>query len=206
MDLTTISSVKQATGNESSTTDDSLLQLLITQVSARFARYLGRHIDRIERTEDYSIRAGARLITMRGTPVDETKTFTLLASSTRDFSNAQSYVANQDFVLEPELGLVTLHTLPTVRVAGFSGVPVSPAWCRVTYTGGFAETIDELASKYADLVSACTLQVAYLYRRKDSPGSKTVKMGQSESMHDQEYQLLAEAKQVLDSYRRMALA
>ena len=206
MDLTTLDSVKRATGNGGTISDDALLQLFITQVSARFARYLGRHVDRIERTEDYTARAGARLVTMRGTPVDATKPFTLQASATRDFSNAQVYVENQDFVLDPELGLVTLLTTPTVRVAGFSGVPIAPAWLRVTYTGGLAETIDELASKYADLVSACTLQVAYLYRRKDSPGAKTVKMGQSESMHDQEYQLLAEAKQVLDSYRRMVLA
>ena len=66
-------------------------------------------------------------------------------------------------------------------------------------TAAFLET-------YPNLADAATLQVVHRYRRRDSLGSTSMKLGTGEREDTGQYQLLDEVREAFDYYRRTTFA
>jgi hypothetical protein len=205
MDYTTRARVKTLLGiANADVSQDSLIDQLITSVSERFDAEMRRHSLQTSRVEVYSIKLSRRLVTLKGAPVNGAATFTIKLNDTTDFTTATTLVRNDDYVLEDTAGVVRLVSQGTPFTAGSMARPILPYYIQVTYTGGLATTTANLISSYADLAQACDLQVAYLHRRRTTPGGN-VTMGDSSTQFTKDYQFLDEVRYTLNRYKRIAL-
>jgi hypothetical protein len=205
MDYTTRARVKTLLGIASAdVSQDSLIDLLITSVSERFDAEMRRHSLQTSRVEVYPIKLSRRLVTLKGAPVNGAVTFTIKLNDTTDFTTATTLVRNDDYVLEDTAGVVRLVSQGTPFTAGSMARPILPYYIQVTYTGGLATTTANLIASYADLAQACDLQVAYLHRRRTTPGGN-VTMGDSSTQFTKDYQFLEEVRYTLNRYKRIAL-
>jgi len=205
MDYTTRARVKTLLGiANADVSQDSLIDQLITSVSERFDAEMRRHSLQTSRVEVYPIKLSRRLVTLKGAPVNGAVTFTIKLNDTTDFTTATTLVRNDDYVLEDTAGVVRLVSQGTPFTAGSMARPILPYYIQVTYTGGLATTTANLIASYADLAQACDLQVAYLHRRRTTPGGN-VTMGDSSTQFTKDYQFLEEVRYTLNRYKRIAL-
>lgn len=205
MDYTTRARVKTLLGiANADVSQDSLIDQLITSVSERFDAEMRRHSLQTSRVEVYPIKLSRRLVTLKGAPVNGAVTFTIKLNDTTDFTTATTLVRNDDYVLEDTAGVVRLVSQGTPFTAGSMARPILPYYIQVTYTGGLATTTANLIASYADLAQACDLQVAYLHRRRTTPGGN-VTMGDSSTQFTKDYQFLDEVRYTLNRYKRIAL-
>jgi len=205
MDYTTRARVKTLLGiANADVSQDSLIDQLITSVSERFDAEMRRHSLQTSRVEVYPIKLSRRLVTLKGAPVNGAVTFTIKLNDTTDFTTATTLVRNDDYVLEDTAGVVRLVSQGTPFTAGSMARPILPYYIQVTYTGGLATTTANLIASYADLAQACDLQVAYLHRRRTTPGGN-VTMGESSTQFTKDYQFLEEVRYTLNRYKRIAL-
>jgi len=205
MDYTTRARVKTLLGiANADVSQDSLIDQLITSVSERFDAEMRRHSLQTSRVEVYPIKLSRRLVTLKGAPVNGAVTFTIKLNDTTDFTTATTLVRNDDYVLEDTAGVVRLVSQGTPFTAGSMARPILPYYIQITYTGGLATTTANLIASYADLAQACDLQVAYLHRRRTTPGGN-VTMGDSSTQFTKDYQFLDEVRYTLNRYKRIAL-
>ena len=205
MDYTTRARVKTLLGiANADVSQDSLIDQLITSVSERFDAEMRRHSLQTSRVEVYPIKLSRRLVTLKGAPVNGAVTFTIKLNDTTDFTTATTLVRNDDYVLEDTAGVVRMVSQGTPFTAGSMARPILPYYIQITYTGGLATTTANLIASYADLAQACDLQVAYLHRRRTTPGGN-VTMGDSSTQFTKDYQFLDEVRYTLNRYKRIAL-
>jgi hypothetical protein len=205
MDYTTRARVKTLLGiANADVSQDSLIDQLITSVSERFDAEMRRHSLQTSRVEVYPIKLSRRLVTLKGAPVNGAVTFTIKLNDTTDFTTATTLVRNDDYVLEDTAGVVRLVSQGTPFTAGSMARPILPYYIQITYTGGLATTTANLISSYPDLAQACDLQVAYLHRRRTSPGGD-VKVGDSYTSYTKDYGILDEVRSTLNKYKRLTL-
>jgi len=205
MDYTTRARVKTLLGiANADVSQDSLIDQLITSVSERFDAEMRRHSLQTSRVEVYPIKLSRRLVTLKGAPVNGAVTFTIKLNDTTDFTTATTLVRNDDYVLEDTAGVVRMVSQGTPFTAGSMARPILPYYIQITYTGGLATTTANLIASYADLAQACDLQVAYLHRRRTTPGGN-VTMGESSTQFTKDYQFLEEVRYTLNRYKRIAL-
>lgn len=208
MDCTTLARVK-AMLKTTTVESDAVIASIIASVSAAFVREtLDRHFQQVERTEVYSLRPHARLISLKGAPCVVTDvrgvtigTIEVKASASMDFASSPTLVRNTDYVIEQDRGVLRmLASLPTFT--GALGRAVSPAYVRVKYTGGLAATTADLIANYADIAGACDTQVVYEFRRRTEPGAGDSKAGDSMAVHTREVALLEGVRDTLKRYKR----
>ena len=205
MDYTTRARVKTLLGiANADVSQDGLIDQLVTAVSQRFDTEMRRHSQQTARTEVYPVKFTRRLITLKGAPVATSPAPVVKISDTTDFTTATTMVANDDYVIEFDAGVVRLLTQGTPFTAGAAGRPVAPYYVQVQYTGGFATSTANVISAYPDLAQACDLQVAYQHRRRVSPGGN-VTVGDSSTQYTKDYGLLDEVREVLNKYKRIVL-
>jgi hypothetical protein len=205
LDYTTRARVKTLLGIASAdVSQDSLLDQLIQATSMRFDAEMRRHSQQTARTEVYPIKLSRRLVTLQGAPVNGSVAFTVKLNDTTDFTTATTLVRNDDYVLEDTAGVIRLVSQGTPFTAGSMARPIMPYYIQVTYTGGFATSTANLITGYPDIAQACDLQVAYLHRRRTTPGGN-VTMGESSTQYTKDYQLLDEVRQALSKYKRLTL-
>lgn len=203
MDYTTAARVKVLLGiGVADTSQDSFLGQLITATSSRFDQEMRRHSTQSSRTEVYPVKFSRRLVTLKGAPV--TTVSTVKISDTTDFTTATTLVVNDDYIVEQDAGVLRLLTQGTPFTAGMNGRPIAPYYLQVVYTGGFATSQANLASAYPDLAEAADLQVAYLHRRRLTPGGN-LSVGDSSTQYTKDYNLLDEVRETLAKYKRISL-
>lgn len=143
-DLTILERVKQFLEYDSSKTqDDNLLRQLITSASVQANRYLNRHVIQTARTEYYDIDPLQQVVLLKGYPVDETATFAINNDFNREFTGSNIDSTNYD--VDADTGLVTFD-----RYILQDG----PGTLKVTYTGGMAQSVCEMAGTASGISGA----------------------------------------------------
>ena len=198
-DFTTLARVKSIINSSiADSSQDALLSSFISSVSVKFTKYLACHAVKAERTEVYEVKAGQRIISLDGFPIDDSSaavSVKLAYADTDAAFEAATALNDDEFVVN--------------RPAGYIRMLVEqrrdPAFARVTYTGGLA-LAGEIPDQYPDLAFACDLQVKYLLQRHDNlGGTVSSRAGVSTTYQSSEYGLLTEVRGILDSYRRSTL-
>lgn len=198
-DFTTLASVKLMLDIEPNDCDrDELITKLISDVSARFVRYLGLHAVKAQRTEQYELAQAKKLLSLDAKSIDTGSTFTIkLGNSATDFTTAGE-VDSTMYTVNAVGGWVRLRI----------DTPSDPNIVEVTYTGGLGTSTADLMTNFPELSSAAELQVKYLLNRRDSLGGNITVHGTSAGFggggttYTGEYGLMGEVMSVLDMHRR----
>ena len=170
LSLTDLATVKTYLKKEGAT-DDARLSFLIPVVSRRIERYLGRadgfelkervelipHVPEIPagKVWGYSLNV-APVVSVASVIVDEDHAFV--------GDGATTLVENEDFVVHRGQGRIEFDGYrPTL----------GEKTVQVTYTAGIAPDAATLVADedYADLVFAATIQVGYIFDRRNNPGA-----------------------------------
>lgn len=196
IDLTTVTRVK-ALLNNASTTFDTLFAQLIRFYSARFEKELGRHIETVERTEQYDVEVGRSVVALRAYPVVEVTS--VKNDGARRFEGDP--LDASVFYVNVDRGLIEFD--------GVELVP-GPGVLRVTYTAGMTDEgatdpTDSFIENYPDLAQAMDLQVAEIYRRKDKLGANNMSFQGGGVGYESAVKLLPEVERTLALHRRYAL-
>lgn len=195
MDLTTLARVKAQLG-KTDTADDAALTEIITNVSRRMERYMGRDAYLVERTEYLNLRAGQTSLRLRGLPVSAVAS--VYYDPTSVFGDDTLLTATTDYVVDAESERLTLRTKPVFDATRA---------LKVTYTGGMAADVPGLVSNgYGDLVQAATNQVISEWKRHALGGVNVESAsGPGGSVSYTRDGWLRSVEDVLDRYRVMDL-
>lgn len=167
---------------------DTLLGIIVDQVSQRIETALNRKLLKTSRTEYFN--GGRRLYYLAAYPVDLATTFTVAVENVAKVRDSDYYVdANSGLV---EFWLETNFTKPRGVV--------------ITYTGGFAlDTTTQVLSVPDDLKRAALLQATFDFRRRKDIGLSSVTMPDGSVNVESPASLLPEVKSILKSYRKQAM-
>lgn len=190
MDLTTVVRVKALAFDDKSgdTSKDALLGTLITNVSARVASALGRHVQTGSRQEEYEVERGSKIVQLRGAPVSTVTAITYSGTPADD--DATALTVNDDYRLDANPGIVRLLLSPT---------NYDPGFLRLTYDGGMADDTATFITAYPDIAGAVDAQVVYEYKRKANPAGN-VKIQGHETTYMGEVNLLQSVRDVIQMY------
>lgn len=167
---------------------DTLLGMIIDQVSQRIETALNRKLTKVARTEKFN--GGRRLYYVAAYPIDEALALTVVVEGV-------SKVKDTDFFVEPTSGLIEFW-LETVFT--------KPRGVVITYTGGFAtDTPTQLVSAPDDLKRAALLQAAFDFRRRKDIGLSSVTMPDGSVAVESPASLLPEVKSILKAYRKQVM-
>jgi len=199
IDLTTTTRVKAflgAGGTVLSTAQDTVIGQLISMYSARFEKELGREIETTERTEQYDVEEGQRLITLRAFPVVSVES--IRNDLTRLF-DASAEIESDLFYVDMRRGTIAFD---------WTELLPGPGTLLITYTAGMTEegATDPTASfveNYPDLAMAVDMQVAETLRRKDRLGATNLSFQGGGVGYEAALKLLPEVRAALDSHRRV---
>jgi len=151
MKLVTVADVKEFL-EKTDTDHDSLLELLIEYVSTNLETAMNRYLEKQERIEYF--RGGGKLFLLKAPPIDNANH--ILAVSIDN--DAQT--VNDDYYVHTNSGMIEF-VVPTEYT--------EPKQVSIRYTGGYSGTGNSLAVPN-DLKMACTLQSAYLFKRRKDIG------------------------------------
>ncbi|MEL6714152.1 MAG: hypothetical protein AAFP86_10285, partial [Planctomycetota bacterium] len=108
-DLTTVAAVREHFPGKS-TADDALIASIITGVSGQIADYLGRHIRKAQRVEEYAVKPGSRMARIDGYPMTLTETAfpRVKRGATMKIARAQEFVdfGDSEFAISPDSGII----------------------------------------------------------------------------------------------------
>lgn len=195
MDLTTAARVK-AHLELTTSVGDTLIGQLIPAVSSAVERYLGFSraggAQKADRTETYDVYEGDRVIWLRSFPVDLADDFAVKNAIDRDFAAAE--------VLDEELYSVDA-TLGRIVFDRWGLLP-GPNVLQVVYNAGLGAAAANVVTDYPDVATAVDMQVAFLYKRKDTLGMSSFSAeGGSVSFLNPDG-LIPQVKMLLDPLRR----
>lgn len=196
MNATTLELVKRyLPGGADDTADDPVLAGLVPSITATAEKFLRRSIEKTERTVTLDWRCGRRRIMLPAYPVDPDADFEIRNDTWRQWGD-DTIVDPSCYAVDYERGVVCFDMwLPQ---EGFQVL-------RVTWTGGMAATVEDLAAAYPDVVKAITLQVVHEYRRRTGLDITSLSMeGQSVGLA-KEMGTLAYAEDLLSTERREGL-
>lgn len=193
MDLTDLASVKilieqgggaVASGQQA----EGFLSFIIPLVSRQIERRLKRRVEKVERTERYSLETGATYIPVNACPIDDSATFKLWHDTDRVFPSTSELNA-VDFTVTQEATGVRL----LIALAGGTRV------LKLQYTGGMAANLAALkVGDYSDVVLATTMQVVHLFQRRKSLGGTGLTAGAGAVTFVNETKLLAGVTEIID--------
>jgi len=182
------------------TNHDSLLRIIIEQVSASIEAFLNRYLLKAARTVNRN--AGHRYYYLPAYPIDEAEPLTVVVNGVTQAKNSSYYVRAED-------GLIEFHKL---------SIPIydDPNDVVITWTGGYVasgESDTECLNVPSLIQDAALRQCAYNFRRRKDIGVATVSMpdgsinknppwlGRGVKPSLDEF-LLPEVKGLLKKYRR----
>jgi len=201
--LTTIARVKELIG-ELTTDQDVVLTRLIVSVSNAIETELHRYVGAGEYIETIPVWPGNHVFSVKAIPVATSPAPILKMNSYRDFSGAIAQVEGQDYIVEYDTGLVRL--LPSIigiQDRG-SGYAIAPTYVRITYTGGMAATTADVIATQPEIAMMADLQVAYLLKRRNTPGGNMT-VGPNSTAFDRAYDWLPSVKRTLEMYKRRGI-
>jgi len=190
MDMTTKERIKTIRGI-TDTDSDTLIDLLIANVSARFESVLGRHALDTDYTETYEVPKAGKVVWLRGFPVDSIDSITY--SNEPNDADAIELDANEDYYLDGEAGFVRLRIVPTLY---------DPGYLTVEYNGGMATTTATFITEWPDIAAACDQQVIHEMNRRNTPGGNLVTRDGNTAYGESEINLLKGVREVLGAYSR----
>lgn len=190
MDMTTKERIKALMGIDSTGSDD-LIDIIIAGVSARFESLLGRHVTVDTYTEVYEVSKAAKVIWLRGYPIASITSMTY-SSKTND-SSATLLVADDDYSLDADAGIVRLRLVNT---------PYNPGYLSVVYSGGMAANYTALLAAFPELVAAADSQVVHEWNRKRSPGGNLETRDGKTNFGQPEVNLLSGVRETLGMISR----
>jgi len=175
-------------------TFDVLLANFIKNISDRIQMYLNRRLKKESRTDYFN--AGRKKYYLDAFPVDSTITPTIVLDDIPQ-------VINDDFYLWPDSGLIEFE---------FKTSYIEPRQISVAWTGGYAATstvvggslVNDILLDVPDsLKYACTLQVAYMFRRRKDIGLTSISMPDGSISSLTPTDLLPEVKKILNHFRKV---
>lgn len=162
------------------TTHDTLLTLLLTQISKRVETFLNRNMEKAERTQYFN--AGRKYYFLPAYPIDSEATLTVTDDGTVQTVDDDYFVWHED-------GMIEFDTTPT---------RTDPKQIAITWTGGYADA-DAVP---ADIQMATIMQVAFIFRRRKDIGLNSISLPDGSISVNAPTELLPEVKAVLKSYRK----
>lgn len=159
---------------------DTLLSLLLAQISKRVETFLNRDLEKKARTTYYD--AGRKMYFLSAYPIDSLLTLTIVNDTT-------TQVLNTDYYAWYDEGLIEFATIP---------VQTRPKQMTFTWTGGYANTY----AVPADIQMAVIMQAAFVFRRRKDIGLTSISMPDGSISVNAPTELLPEVKAVLKSYRK----
>lgn len=201
MDATTKERVKDLL-EITSTTHDTVLDRLIAVVSQRIEDFIDRPLQTTARTEEYDIRPRQRVVFLRAYPLTaQGDISSIKVALDWDFA-AASAVASTDYHVDLNTGAIHFTFYPITQYLG-STVATAHNIVQVVYTAGFATSTANLITAYPAIASACETQVIAMWRRRDEPMTKTMKVNEYASTNEGPVQFLPDVVEALTPYRRM---
>jgi len=211
LDFTSLARVRSVLGfQDDDRTKDADLSRLIRAVSGDMEDEMRRFFKVAAYTEILDLLPPNLMVVLSGTPVLDTPAPVVELSNTRDFTNDfTTLVRGSDFVLENDTGKVRMMGAVRGVRDPYSGQVLGPAYVRVQYTGGAAETQYELEQSYPRIAEAAELQVAYEFQRQKSPGGN-VRVGAGSTdfgdrFHEQGINWLPLVRRVLEYHKRRSV-
>lgn len=169
---------------------DALLGRIISDVSARFERHLGRGSYQTRRTEYFDVDRGQQIFALYAFPNITISTIT--NDSAREWSTGD--LSSDSYAVDDENGLIQVDR---TWLAG------GPQVLRVIYTGGLATGTTGLIADYPDLAHACDLQVMYQFRRRNDLAHTSVSMGGTSVGYVDPLDLLPAVREMLGQRARV---
>ena len=196
--------------NFTSTNQDTLLGELIEQVSEDIQNYCDRTFTRGTDTLEYPI-GGGQYLSLKRFPI--VSIAHIRYDIDGDFSDSADDIATDDYKYSASLkdqGLVFLKR-SKLRVqlsnktynSGYVW-PDDPDSLEVKYTGGYTDTAGVLDVP-DDLKKACIMQVAYLFDRRKSLGTRNLSGQEGSLNYEGIYEFLPNVAGVLDKYKRYTI-
>ena len=161
-------------------THDTLLSLLLAQISKRVETFLNRDLEKKARTVYYD--AGRKLYFLSAYPIDSTAILTVIDETT-------TRIINSDYYVWYDEGLIDFYTIPTYN---------RPKQIAITWTGGYVNT----NAVPGDIQLAVIMQTAFVFRRRKDIGLTSISMPDGSISVNAPTELLPEVKAVLKSYRK----
>ena len=200
LDATTKARVKgllEITG----TSQDAVLDNLITIVSQRIEDFIDRPIHATSRTEEYSIKPRQTVIFLRAYPlVAQSYIASVKIAMNWDFTSATA-VTSTDYHVDLDTGMLNFNFIPITNYFG-NNMRVAPNVIQVVYTGGIATSTANVIANYPAIASACEQQVIAMWRRRDQPMQKTTKIGDYGATVEGPLRFLPDVVEALMPYRR----
>jgi hypothetical protein len=164
----------------SGTSHDTLIDTLLTGVSARVERYLNRLLEKKERTQYFD--AGRYNYYLPAYPIDTSATLTITDESS-------ALTVNSDYYVWEDSGRIQFYIAPTLSV---------PKQIKIIWTGGYVsyKTLPE------DIQLAVVLQTSFLFKRRKDIGLLSVSMPDGSISTNNQTELLPEVVKILKSHRR----
>lgn len=194
MDMTTKERIYIVRGiNDPDATLDAQVEQMITNVSARFAAALGRHVLDSGYSETYEMVRAGKVVWLRGYPVGSISS--IKYSETSDATDSTELEEHTDYYLDAEAGIIRLRKL----------TPYSHGYLAVSYTGGMSTTVDLFVNAWPDIAAVCDQQVVHELNRRNTPGSDIQTRDGKTSFGSPEINLLKGVREVLGMYSRTVL-
>ena len=171
-------------------------------MSQRIESFIDRPLKSEARTEEYDLRPRQRVIFLRAYPLTaQTDISSIKIDLDWDFAAATA-VSSGDYHVDLNTGAVHFNYYPITQYLG-NNTLTAPNAVQVVYTGGLAGTTDGIVANYPAIASACETQVIAMWRRRDEPMQKTMKIGDYGSTKEGPVQFLPDVIEALVPYRRM---
>ena len=162
------------------TTFDTLLNTILTGVSARIETFLNRDLHKEERTKYFD--AGRRIIYLPAYPIDLTATLSV-------WDDDELQTKDDDYYVHETEGLIEFYVTPSYS---------EPKQIKITWTGGYSLTAD----LPTDLQYATMLQTSLVFRKRKNIGTSSISLPDGSQSTNVTEALLSEVKEILKMHRR----
>jgi hypothetical protein len=191
VDLTTTARVKTLRGITTAT-DDTLIGMLVTAISAQVEDFLDRHAEATARTVYFDVRDEQFVFSLKGYPVSAVAS--VYNDSDWDFASTDLVDSDYYTVLGTD-GLLRFDPA-YILIRG-------PRALKVTYTGGMATSVTNFYAAYPQIELAAQMQTLFVYdRRKFLADTTSAVSGSSVSFQTPD--LLPEVRRLLMPHRRVS--
>jgi len=189
LDFTTLARAKAYMDiPDATTTNDTLIQSMITAVSATLENSLNRTVKTEAKTERRSVPRTNRFVLYNGPATSITS---VRYSASGVFSRDAVTLDPSSYELDGAKDVLAIPDIVT-----YSGQ------IEVSYVGGMATDTAGLLSAYPVLDLACRMQVAYLWARRKTPGRTSTDIGNGSTQWVGDYDLLDAVVAMLLPLRR----
>ena len=176
-ELTSFDDLKAFLGlTDAAITDYPALGIIKPSVEYAIESYLGRELQKIERTETFYVSGPTKMLSLKALPIDSISSLSITMLDESETLESGDYVITK-------YGLKLLFDLEDAKVV-------------ITYTGGIGT---DYANVPGDIIRAATLQTSFEFQTKSQVGAETVST-EGGTVSRPELGLLKEVKRMLWSY------